>query len=228
VAVYALIRMRSSLPERYQQAGLMTVCLTLTSLLYFYGRSHENNLVNLAGILLFCLVLLFDLLARALESPRNRTRTILNILPPIAMLLIFSVAYSGPMTERFTKQVSILLGRATPGGWYEPPLDCEEIARHVRDPSKVFYFTFADYRFYLTCGQTPPGFYQPLHAHVLRSKLHDHLRTLTANGYDIVVPLEAIPFFRENVGSSIGWVEESRSAKYLYVRPSREPARANR
>ena len=57
-----LLYSRKKLGERYTSTALFILLLAIANSMYFYGRSHENNILNLTGILVLTLFTLFDLL----------------------------------------------------------------------------------------------------------------------------------------------------------------------
>ena len=57
-----VIYLRKRLGERYTVAALFIVLLGIANSMYFFGRSHENNVLNLTGILVLTLFTLFDVL----------------------------------------------------------------------------------------------------------------------------------------------------------------------
>jgi hypothetical protein len=57
-----LMYLRKRLGEKYTTTTLFLLVLTITNSMYFFGRSHENNILNILGILVLTLYTLFDLL----------------------------------------------------------------------------------------------------------------------------------------------------------------------
>lgn len=100
-----LYRNKSFLSERHFKAGLFLILLTIGNSLYFLGRSHENNIINISSILLFCLFFLFDLLHGEIE--RNFSSKFSKYaLFFLAFALIFGIsyAYSGTGSKRIMAQ----------------------------------------------------------------------------------------------------------------------------
>ena len=63
--------LRDRIGDRKGQTTLFAVALTLANSIYFFGRSHENNLINISASLLLCAFIGIDLAIFAWdEGPR--------------------------------------------------------------------------------------------------------------------------------------------------------------
>ncbi len=52
---------RKALGEKYVAIGAFVILLAIGNSMYFFGRSHENNVLNIGGVLVLALFVLFDL-----------------------------------------------------------------------------------------------------------------------------------------------------------------------
>ena len=64
-----LFSYRNKLGAQYVATGFFIVLLAIGNSMYFFGRSHENNILNIAGILVLTVFVLFDILI-ALTPPK--------------------------------------------------------------------------------------------------------------------------------------------------------------
>jgi hypothetical protein len=132
--------------------------------------------------------------------------------------VILTIGYSRRITIRFAEQLLVVSGKARVAHYPFPNPECDEIRRHVRHPDRVYYFSIFDFHYYMTCGQTPVGYYQPLLANNSRAKLVSLLRELLQKGYEIVVPIREMGLYRANIGPALGLIHESQSAHYFFVK----------
>ena len=58
-----LLKYRKSLSPQYFHSGLLVIFLAIGNSMYFFGRSHEHNILNISGVLIFASFLLFLLIA---------------------------------------------------------------------------------------------------------------------------------------------------------------------
>jgi hypothetical protein len=173
------------------------VALTSASSIYFFGRSHEHNLINLSASLLFMAMLGVDLALDLVPSgsehddlwPRR-------LLAATAWLVLAACAYqySGRVVDKLAAQWAIVtraepLPRAWPaddvGG-----LPCDEVLRAAGD-RHVYFLSRHDYWLYERCDLPPIGYVQPVLLSILTEPLVTELNGLLGAGYKIVVPRQA-------------------------------------
>ncbi len=226
IVAYLAFRFRARLPEKRAQAAIFAVTLAIGNLIYFLGRSHENNLMNISASLLVCFFLGVDL--AALVAKESSPRWLLSVtlaLPWIALLLI-GYFYSGRIYERVATQVAAV------GQPPAPPsnpnfIHCEEISAAVPD-RLVFVFSRYDYWIYERCGYIPQGYIQPLGAQIMRGDVITQINLMLRRGYKILVPkanADDIKSFAEFIGD----IPELRRIETVNVLPSMQASshRAN-
>ena len=100
-------RNRFFLPGRHFRAVVFLILLAIGNSLYFFGRSHENNIINISSILLLCLFLLFDLVHSEFERSFS-WKPARWILPLLAVVFIgaISFVYAGKAPERLREQAA--------------------------------------------------------------------------------------------------------------------------
>ena len=175
------------LPEKRAGAGLFTVALAIGNSIYFFGRSHEHNLLNISAVLLLCAFLGIDLAYLAWRGGPRWTRWTLQAAPWLALAFI-AFFYSGRLTHKVHSQAARLLWNLPASHIDDPGLIvCGEISAAAKD-RRVFVFSAFDYWIYEQCGYVPPGYFQPLLLLPLRSKLIELATQLLDAGYKIVVP----------------------------------------
>jgi hypothetical protein len=186
IVAYLVFRFHPILPEKRAQAAFFAVTLAIGNLIYFFGRSHENNLINVSASLLLCFFLGVDLAIFALKEARPRWMSSVPLVMSWIALVAMGFFYSGKIYGRVASQASAV---AQPPA---PPLNlefirCEEINAAVPD-RRIFVFSGYDYWFYERCGYVPQGYVQPLWANVMRADVIAQMDLMLRKGYRILVP----------------------------------------
>ena len=104
-----LVKNRKSLADKYFKTGIFLLILAIGNSLYFFGRSHEHNIINISAVLLFVLFLCLDLVD--FELARNAvSRMSRYIMPGISvfLVLLFAHYYSGRAVERIAANMRLL------------------------------------------------------------------------------------------------------------------------
>jgi hypothetical protein len=182
---------RATLPQRHGQTALFAVALVLASSLYFFGRSHENNLINISLPFLLCLFLVLDL---AWPKASERVAALGLVFRAVPWLVVATCAYfySGRAGERivngqFTEVMTMSPFAQQNSPQTLPPIDCNEIAQAAPE-QRVLFFTKDDYWYYQACHYVAPGYVQPLHLVVFKAPLVADMSAWLRAGYKIFVP----------------------------------------
>jgi hypothetical protein len=181
---------RRGVDARRSQAALFAATLMAVVSIYFFGRSHEHNLINISAALLYCAFLGLDLAGEHPSEGTELTRAAFRAAPWL-ILAICACAYSGRVVAKVHAQVATLRDRrSVPPAVatdFQPLISCSEIAQAVGD-ERVFFMSINDYWYYERCGYVPPGYMQPLPLAMLQKPLMADLNGLLDQGYKIVVP----------------------------------------
>jgi hypothetical protein len=189
-----LLKLRSKLPEGYFTAGSFLILLSVGNSIYFFGRSHENNIINISGSLIFALFMLFDLLSFKYTCPKgNRTFTRLSIvfLPNILLLLLLFY-YS----ERiYTVSEHKLNNMKKLQFIYPMPysFDSKQISELTKGSPNVYFVGKDDFYYYYYGGYVPRGRFSPYGAWIYKKELVDFMQVLLDKGYYIVLLKERNP-----------------------------------
>lgn len=180
---------RAELGERRGSALLLMVGLLISSSIYFFGRSHENNLLNLSAPFLTCGFLCLDLL---LNHWRRGGPASVALQASLSTLIIAFCAwqYSGKIWTRSVAQLSVLTRTdVTPPiveGYGLPRVYCPEVKKAVLD-RKVYFFSEVDFWAYAECDYSPQGYMQPMGLEVLKAPLIAEMNGLLDRGYTVAV-----------------------------------------
>lgn len=204
--VVLLYYCKKKLSERYFSVALFIILLAIGNSMYFFGRSHENNILNISGILILAIFILFDLLTVAsvtkpLEIPIQKgkkakaastsfvpSRTLNVLALPLAFVLISSFYYSTPISNKIGKQFSNLKQLK-----FSEPLNYEtinlEIVKALTQQSQnVFFLNWrSDFFHYYEGHYKPLGYFNPLSSWIYKKDLTEFLQDLLDKHYYLVL-----------------------------------------
>ncbi len=179
---------RAELGEKRGGAMLLTVALLICGSVYFFGRSHENNLINLSVPFLLCFFLCLDIFLSDLAYG-PRAALALQVVASSALIGVCAFRYSGRIWTKAATQIALVSRdeqAASMAIGHFPPMYCEEVAQQVPD-KKVYFFGTLDYWYYQRCNYDPPSYEQPVGLSILRAPLAAELAELLDNGYTIAL-----------------------------------------
>lgn len=173
---------RYRISDRRSAAALFVVALAISNSIYFFGRSHEHNLLNISASLLFCVFLCLDEMAATTDRPGWAR----NLMPaaPWIIVAVTGLAYSGGIMTKTAVQLATVTRHAPlPGNDDIGPIECNEIG-----PGKVFIYSAYEYWFNERCHYIPQGEVQPFLLQPVQARALEQLDGLLNSGYRIVVP----------------------------------------
>jgi hypothetical protein len=173
-------------PSKRGETAILAAALLVANSIYFFGRSHEHNLINIGASLLFSLFLAFDLAWPSGESDPLSLRVAFRIAP-FMVVAVCAYGYSNRIVKKLDLQQGQLLAHRSIGGPEPPPINCEEIKRAAGD-SRILFLSSNDYWYYEQCHLTPRGFIQPLFLNVLKQPLVAEIDRLLDSGVKVAVP----------------------------------------
>ncbi|MCW3124985.1 MAG: hypothetical protein JWO03_643 [Bacteroidetes bacterium] len=190
--VILLVRHHERISEKYFVSGIFLVLLTIGNSMYFFGRSHEHNVLNLAGTLSLCFFMFIDLLAISIreaqlsDNLRRWLRYIITAIPLVSIgLAVF--CYLGSMGWKFQHQFEYMTDNKVT---FKPELkyDFKELRKLTNDSRKVFFLEFEkDFLYYYEGGYKPMGYFNPNDAWVLKKDMAAMMQNLIDSGYYIAV-----------------------------------------
>ena len=208
-----LYRFRDKLGERYNVTGMFILFLAIGESMYFYGRSHENNILNVAGLLIIAVFILFDILisqspdsaivpapqpqqvtkgkkepvkAEAIK-PAFFTQKKAYLALPFLFVFLSGYYYSGRVAEKTDTQYS----NFKEGQYICPmlPMEMDTVAvRQITHNSRNVYFLDFnnDFYYYYYGHYIPLGYYNPCEAWIYRKDMNDFMQDLLNKHYYIV------------------------------------------
>jgi hypothetical protein len=196
MAFVLLLRLRSMVSSNYLAAGFCLIYLVIGNSLYFFGRSHENNIINISAILLLLFFLLIDLAnhflgntsSEAIKPFYHRNLTIIVSLAFIASIIIW---YGDSITDKVAIQVRNA-GKGQfiyPSGVPEQDVlkSIAEVKSVTGDNPKVYFVNRYDFIYDYYGGYAPVGYYNPHDAWISRREFNKFLQGLLDDGYYLVM-----------------------------------------
>jgi hypothetical protein len=197
-----LFHFRKSFSERYFATGSLIVFFAVGNSMYFYGRSHEHNIINVAAILALLLFLFFDIIiGRIPHDPlidiirRHGAQLKTNMRYVIVLTLVWFVVllagfyYSGRMNSRIATQFERLFSMSFIPMRLYPPMDKIELARKLtnNDPHVIFFDFQNDFIYGFFGHYKPEGYYYPCVAWVLNDEMYKFIQSMLDKDYYIIV-----------------------------------------
>lgn len=195
IVIILLFRTRQLLSPAYLATGLMLTYCAIGNSIYFFGRSHEHNILNIAIVLLFLLFFLLDLISRFLDEnaengvPMQLTRSNGIIVVAAVILSVMVVFYTGNILDKTGIQfINARKGQLIyPHDFTENPLLCDvNSIRNVTHSSRVYFVSGFDFDCYYYGGYTPIGYCNPFKTWIFSAELNRFLQGLLDNGYYLV------------------------------------------
>jgi hypothetical protein len=171
-----------SVPAR-RRTGLFLFGFAATQLLYFYGRSHDHNLLNLSGILLIILFLALDQLRQHGLGAR------VPALAAVSFFCLATLAAAQPAKDKLT----LARSRIAKGVLLEPA----ELEKELDRAPNLFagygrnekLFLFSQFDAYLNYRYRLPqvGYFAPFYASVFTEPTATAVRGLLGQGYRVLL-----------------------------------------
>lgn len=196
MVIILLFRMRKLTSPTYTVTGFLLTYCAIGNSIYFFGRSHEHNILNIAIVLLFLLFFLLDLVTRLLNENAGddtassflRRYGVRGVA--VAMIAVMTVSYSHSILQKSVTQI-----RNAGNAQLIYPLKYNLRASHdylnairavTGNSSKVYFVDRVDFWFYYYGGYAPVGYCNPFQTWIFTKDLNRFLQGLLDNGYFLV------------------------------------------
>jgi hypothetical protein len=183
------LKKRKLLDEKYFNGGLFLIFLAIGNSLYFFGRSHEHNIINISAVLLFVLFTLLDLVFSEEGGPaRSRVGKILATALPVLLVLTITYYYSERILMKLgTQAFDVVIGNQL---IYPMPVNVgpNVLKPVVGDSRKIYFVSDNDFYYYYYWGYAPQGRYSPYDSWIYKKDLVGFVQGLLDDGYYVVTP----------------------------------------
>jgi hypothetical protein len=196
LAFILCLRLRGTLPRNYLTACLFLIYLAIGNSIYFFGRSHEHNILNISGPLLLLFFLLLDLTKYLTEEANDNpavqfAKRNLTLIVSVVFLLLIIVSYSDNIAGKafFQARNAANLQLHCPSFNQDKVSGYIKKFRTVTSNSEKVYFAcrYIDVIFYYYGGYTPVGYFNPFTSWIFTKDIERFLQDLLDKGYFVVV-----------------------------------------
>jgi hypothetical protein len=196
LAFMLLLKLRDKLPANYLVAGLCLNYLMIGNSLYFFGRSHQNNILNISIILLLLLFLVIDMASRFLGKASGKPKLPflqrnLGVIAGLALVTLITAWYGNSIIDKTSIQAAnIRKGQFIyPSEVREQDIQrtLSEVKSVTGDNPKVYFVGDLDFLLNYYGRYTPVGYYSPVYAWISKREFNKFLQGLVGQGYYLVV-----------------------------------------
>ena len=196
LAFVLLIKLRSRVSANYLAAGFCLIYLVIGNSIYFFGRSHENNIINISVILVLLFFLLLDTASYFLVcSSEKQTEPFfqrnLALILSLAFIVSVTVWYGDSITYKATTQAqNAIRGQLIyPSSVPEQDIlnTIAEVKTITGDNRKVYFIGDNDFLQGYYGGYAPVGYYTPAYAWISQREFNKFLQELIDQGYYLVI-----------------------------------------
>lgn len=196
LAFMLLLRLRARLLGNYLSAGFCLIYLVIGNSLYFFGRSHQNNILNISIILLLLFFLVIDMSSRFLGNVPGKPvkpflQRNLGVIVALALVALITVWYGDSIIDK----ASIQAANISKGQFIYPSevreQDIQNTLTEVKsvtgDNPKVYFVGDLDFLLNYYGRYTPVGYYSPVYAWISKREFNKFLQGLVDQGYYVVI-----------------------------------------
>lgn len=186
MAFTLLLILRKQLSLHYFNIGLFIIFIAIGNSLYFFGRSHENNIIKTSANYILVFFLVLDLIQNLMENSTKFIR-FRNIF--LIALLLTQALFAGQLIkEKITIKAWTIFKRKPYIQTIKRPeiIDIEKIHRLTKNSDKVYFLDIdhdVEWNYY--AGYKLVGYYQPCAAWVVEKERIQFLQKLLDENYYI-------------------------------------------
>lgn len=204
-AFVLLCSLRNHITKQYLTLGFLLLYCTIGNSIYFFGRSHENNIFNISISLVFLFFCALDLIDRAINLAPTPTpqpsfwqkhgTTLIGILFITSAFCFYSNTISKKINVQASKPLSLPLQHQAKHIALDNDFAkaLEEIKFITNNSALVQFFDvdpYSEFSFYYYGKYTNLAFTSPLSSAIFLDPLIKHLQKLLSEGYYLVIRSE--------------------------------------
>lgn len=191
-----LFRVRKEISPTYLASGILLTYCAIGNSIYFFGRSHEHNILNIAIVLLFLLFFTLDLIALYLHVCSGKTllRQHGVICVAITLIALIVVFYSHNIAGKAVTQIQNAENSQL---IYPVDFDLSSLRGYIKvirtvtgNSNRVYFVDRSDFALYYYGGYAPVGYCNPFDTWVFTKDLNRFLQSLLDNDYYLVCSSE--------------------------------------
>jgi hypothetical protein len=212
ITFFMILNLRKKLSDNYTSTAVFIVFLTIANSMYFFGRSHEHNIINISACFVWLLFLFIDLILsdkkrmklyldrvnlNVGQSLFNRFVFHLTVIPLIA-IIVFS--YSERIIDRVGTQYSQLKNFNLGYKVIEPPFKSRiSLVRTMTNGSDKVYFVdfYNDFMYTYTGHYKPAAYFFPIAASIFNKEMFESIQSLLDRDYYIVIEQSTMNHYQQ-------------------------------
>ncbi len=184
-----IYKLRKKLTNQCYTVGLSLACAVGNSL-YFFGRSEENNILNISLSLIFVFFILLDLFDRWTCDKMCSGNKSISVICATIFVGILSFSYAINIHNRISLQMtSVINGDCLLYKDVPMPNNGKTIfllKKYTSYSKKVFFATKFDLNYYALNGYVPISSYSPFFTWIFQDQVILFLQSLLDSGYYVV------------------------------------------
>ena len=194
--VILLFKLRNRVSSTYLVSGFLLTYCAIGNSIYFFGRSHEHNILNISIVLLLLCFFMLDLISQSLneglvsKGSVSLYRRYATLCAASVILVAIMVYYSDNIEEKTTIQIA----QGAKGQMIFPlepdqsvyPVFLNRVKALTNNSSKVYFVGGPDFEFYYYGGYAPVGYCNPFTTWIFTKDLNRFLQGLLDDGYYLV------------------------------------------
>ncbi len=193
-----LFRFRKNISKKYLSLGIFLILCAIGNSIYFFGRSHEHNIIAISIILVFSVFFLFDFVGKILSDASSQTnfrlvQDNLSLFLATIIIIVGIFAYSNRIERKLRVQFNnvkhgdfILVDKARHVQYKKNALLSANNVRKITNYSpKVYFIMDVDFGYYYYGGYSQVGYYNPFRTWIFTKEYKDFLQDLLEQKYYI-------------------------------------------
>ena len=216
-----IIKFKTKIDLKYYHTALFIIFLAIGNSMYFLGRSHELNLINISALLVLPIFICIDLaykkyILQLENKPKKYVKQLINKSPYLIIGVIF-ILYSKTITDNVFMQINnYKINRITYSLLNVPSSNVLSNIKTLTKNSKKVYFIYCgvkypwdDFLFYYYGNYKPIGHYNPSVTYAFKKDYSNYLNELLNNNYylvtrDVEYMEELVPLIHFNKIDTLG------------------------
>jgi len=194
-----LLLFKDEFNKRYWQTSVFVMFLFVGNSIYFFGRSHENNIINISGILLFVVVLTSDILLQlfskqGIMKPGEKA---IALAPVYFILFVLTVEHAcnfGWDTRDYLASLRVEIHNMRRGHFrvkddIPSDFDLATIANLTHGNRQIYFMTYGrniDFYLYYRGHYEMPTKFVPIESWLLTSEKIDFANNKLNSGYYVI------------------------------------------
>jgi hypothetical protein len=237
-AAFTLLNaLRNQATCKYITLGFLLLYCTIGNSVYFFGRSHEHNILNISILLVFLFFYSLDLIDRKL----NNNSVIISrgslwrkhVISCFGIFFIASVVYC--YTGNITKKLGIQFNRARALSFHQDASYSDrdnrflgilkEVKLATNDSKTVQIFdsnAYTEFLFYHFGEYKNMAFFSPTTSWIFLDELIQHMQGLIDRGYYLLLPVNLYKSLFMTRLLNADWVYYTNNKNYILIAALRD------